>query len=88
MTARISTNGNTAIVGLWIEEGNFALYLVSRTTCKVGLSCGGIFSLLSPMGISTFNPDVRVFIAQCWMGGRGGCERTCSILRYAPLLTK
>ena len=24
----------------------------------------------------------------CWMGGPGGCERTCSILRCAPLLTK
>jgi len=24
----------------------------------------------------------------CWMGGHGGCERTCSILRCAPLLTK
>jgi len=68
-TARISTNGNTAIVGLWIEEGNFALYLVSRTTCKVGHSCAGIFSLLSLMGISTLNPDVRVFIAQRPGGG-------------------
>jgi len=29
--------------GLWIEEGNFILYLVSRATCKVGLSCGGLF---------------------------------------------
>jgi len=29
--------------GLWIEEGKFVLYLVSRATCKVGLSCGGTF---------------------------------------------
>jgi len=29
--------------GLWIEEGKFALYLVSRATREVGLSCGGIF---------------------------------------------
>ena len=31
---------------------------------------------------------LRLTCAWCWMGGRGGCERTCSILRCAPLLTK
>jgi len=37
------TQHNRGTVGLWIEEGKFVLYLVSRTTCKVVLSCGGIF---------------------------------------------
>jgi len=45
-TARIVRKGtqhNRGTVGLWIAEGNFVLYLVSRTTCKVGLSCRGNF---------------------------------------------
>jgi len=37
------TQHNRGTVGLWIEEGNFLLYLVTWTICKVGLSCGGIF---------------------------------------------
>jgi len=28
---------------LWFEEGNSGLYLVIRTTCRVGLSCRGVF---------------------------------------------
>ena len=43
---RKETQHNRGAVGLWFEEGNLGLYLVSRTTCKVGLSCSGIFSLL------------------------------------------
>ena len=37
------TQHNGGTVGLRIEEGKFVLCLVSRTTCKVGLSCAGIF---------------------------------------------
>ena len=38
------TQHNRGAVGLWIEERNFVLYLVSRrTTCGVGLSLGRIF---------------------------------------------
>jgi len=37
------TQHNRGAVGLWIEEGNFVLYLVSRTTCGIGLSLGRIF---------------------------------------------
>jgi len=40
------TQHDRRTVGQWIEEGKYVLYLVSRTACKVGLSCGGIFFLL------------------------------------------
>jgi len=37
---RKGTQHNSGTVGLWFKEGKFVLYLISQTTCKVGLCCG------------------------------------------------
>ena len=45
-TTRIVRKAHSITGELWFEEEKLGLYLISRTTCKVGLSCTEIFSLV------------------------------------------